>query len=498
MNTSVRKISLILALAFVALFVNLNIIQLGKSKALDDNPLNRRRAYAEEKVKRGEILAHDGTVLAESVPSGDPTFTWSRRYPQGALFGQITGYYTSPFFCDSTGIERYGNDYLSGRAPTTTQGWVDSLLGRTHEGNRVQLTVDPGLQRLAQQQLQAHGERGGAAVIDTRTGAVLALYGNPSYDPNVVTSAKLNACTAAKARLERLPQNPLLSRAYQVRYPAGSTFKIITASAGIELGGMTLNTSFRATSRLSLPNTTKTLGNFGGEFCGGSLLRSFEVSCNTAFAQLALRIKLGKLVSMAERYGLDSQLPIELNAIPACVASPPSGFTCDTPDEGNAFPPYVGIGQQSVGVTPLQMALVGATVENGGQLMKPHVVSKVLDAETNSVLVTIKPDVIRRVLSTHSDQLMRKLMTGVVCAGTGTVVHFRHPCSGQIGGKTGTAQTGRPGEPPHVWFVAWGPHIAVAVVVENGGTLKSEATGGKVAGPVARALLEYAMDHHLA
>ncbi len=261
---------------------------------------------------------------------------------------------------------------------------------------------------------------------------------------------------------------------------------------------MTLQTQFKGASRLPLPNTTKTIGNFGGEFCGGSLLRSFEVSCNTAFAQLALRIGLTKLVTMAERFGLDAPLPFDLNAVPSCIASPFSGFTCEEPTLGNAFPPYVGIGQQSVGVTPLQMALVGAAVENGGLLMRPHVVDRVLDAQTNSRILQVSPQSVRRVLSKRTDALMRRAMIAVVQAGTGAVVHFRDAKKGIIGGKTGTAQTGREGEPPHVWFVAWGPHVAVAVVVENGGSLKSEATGGKVAGPIAKALLEYVLDHDLA
>jgi peptidoglycan glycosyltransferase len=493
-NTSIRKVTLVLALAFVALFVNLNYIQLGRSTELSKHPLNRRLAIDEEKIKRGEILAADGTLLAESIPSDDESFVWKRRYPQGALFGQITGWYTSTLFCDNTGVEATQNDYLSGREPKTTRDFVDELLGRQRDGNRVRLTVVPELQKLARAKLGK--QIGGAAVINTRTGGVLALYGNPTFDPNLVTNVRLNDCDDARDKLERTPNKVLISRAYQTRYPAGSTYKIITAAAGLELGGMTLQTSFRSMSRMSLPGTNRTLGNFGGSFCGGSMLNSFRVSCNTAFAQLALRIGLGKLNTMSERFGLNAPLPFDLRAVPSCVASPPSGFSCDTPTQQNAFPPYVGIGQQSVGVTPLQMALVAAAVENGGLLMQPHVVDRIIDAEKNSILERVEPKRIRRVMSKRTSDLMRRAMIEVVRSGTGTVVGFRDGRRGIIGGKTGTAQTGRR-EPPHVWFVAWGPKVAVAVVVENGGSLASEATGGRVAGPIAKALLEYAMANDL-
>jgi peptidoglycan glycosyltransferase len=488
-NGAIRKIALGLGLAFLALMVNLNVVQVARSDQYADNTYNRRKDIDTQNVKRGEIIAADGEVVGESELSGDKQFKWKRRYPLGALMGHITGYYTSPFFCGSFGLERTQTDYISGLEPKRSTDFVDELLGRKHNGNSVKLTVYPELQRLAKRKYGK--QRGGVAVIDTKTGAVMALYGTPAYDPNDIAGPSLGDCQAAKQKLDADPEHPLLSRAYQQRYPPGSTFKILTAAAGLELGKMTEQTSFRSYTRLDLPDTDKSLGNFGGETCGGSILHSFEVSCNTTFAQVGLRIGQDKLVTMAERFGLDGNLDFDLELLPSCVQAPAAGRECDTPDLARPFVAYSAIGQYSVRVTPLQMAVVGATVENGGYVPRPHVVERVVD-ENNRLLLHIKPQRSKRIYSAKVAKEMQHLMRSVVCNGTGRVVGFRDACKG-VGGKTGTAQTGIPNDPPHVWFVAWEKGIAVAAVVENGGTLRSEATGGRVAGPIAKAMLEAAV-----
>lgn len=489
MNAAIRKLALTLAVIFAVLFVNLNYIQLGRSRDLSNDPRNRRLAMAEEGVRRGEIIAADGTVLAESVPTGDEDFPWRRTYPEGRLYGHITGYYSSPFFCDSAGLERTQAAFLSGREPAQVSDFVDELLGREREGNILRLTIDPDLQKVARKAFGS--QRGGAAVINASTGAVLALYGNPGFDPNTVTDAPLRECGEVIQRLDRQKSKPLLSRAFQVRYPPGSTFKIVTAAAGLR-NGMTLNTSFRSQRRLDLPDTDKTLGNFGNSTCGGSLLRAFMVSCNTAFAQIGLRVGEEKLVKMATDFGLNRSPEFDLTALPSCVQAPFTGRACDEPDLSRPFVAYTSIGQGNVRVTPLQMALVAGTVANGGYVPKPFIVNQVLD-RGGKVLQQTEPERSKRIYPSKTAQAMRKAMIEVVRGGTGRVVGFKDARKGIIGGKTGTAQTGREGEAPHVWFVAFGPKIAVAVVVENGGSLRSEATGGKVAGPIAKALLEAAM-----
>lgn len=493
MNTSIRKVALTLGIVFLALFINLNVVQLGQSTKLANDPRNRRHAYEEEAVQRGDILAADGTIIAESYRSGDSRFIWSRRYPLGDLFGHITGYYTSPFFCDSAGIERTQTDVLSGREPVRSQDYIDQLLGRRHDGNILRLTVEPELQRLARAKFGS--QRGGVAVIDTHTGAVLALYGTPTYDPNVITREKLGDCARARGRLDRNPGNVLLSRAYQVRYPPGSTMKIITAAAGLE-NKMTPYTSFPDPRVLDLPDTDKVLRNFGGGSCQGggsiSIATGLRISCNTTFAQVALRIGAKKLVAMADKFGLNQSVPFDLDAIPSCISAPFTGDACDVPELSRPFVAYSGIGQGDVRMTPLQLARITATVETGGYVPRPHVVAKILD-ENGALIERTQPQHSARIYSKQTARWLKQMMIDVVRYGTGAIVGFASASRGIIGGKTGTAQTGIPGQAPHVWFTAFGPGVAVAVVVENGGTLRSEATGGRVAGPIAKAMLERAL-----
>jgi penicillin-binding protein A len=486
-NTTIRKITFGLAIVFLALFVNLQYVQIAKSRDLANDPRNPRKLLADLEVKRGAILAADGAVLAYSVPTADKVFKYIRRYPLKGLFGGITGYSTSSISCGSAGLEETYGDYLTGRQPATSQNFVDDLLGRSRDGNLIKITIDPELQRLAAKMLGK--QRGAVAAINPSTGAVLALYANPTYDPNVIAGRIGNECAPPKLKLESTPGNPLRFRAVQERYPPGSTFKIVTGTAGLE-SGMTLQTSFPNPSRLNLPDTDKTLRNFGGGSCAGggfiTLLHGFEVSCNTTFAQVAMRVGIKKFASVAERYGIDDSLNFDIDSVPSCMEAVPGGACQVPPDLSRPATAYSGIGQQDVRMTPLQMAVVGATVANGGRVPHPYLVQQILDPD-GRVIKNTGPSLSRRIYSARTASNLRQMMINVVRFGTGTVVGF--PRNITVGGKTGTAQTGISGQAPHVWFVAWSKGIAVAVVVENGGSLGSDATGGRVAGPIAKAVL---------
>ena len=185
MNTSIRKVTLAITVVFLALFINLQVVQVARSHTYSTDPRNPRHLLSELNVKRGEILAADGTVLAESQATHNKSYPWRRVYPEKNLFGHITGYYTNSVFCGSAGLESSYDAFLSGREPTTTQNFVDQLLGRTNPGNTIQITMDPKLQEIAKQALG--NQRGAVAAIDPDTGAVLALYSSTTYDPNVIT-----------------------------------------------------------------------------------------------------------------------------------------------------------------------------------------------------------------------------------------------------------------------------------------------------------------------
>jgi penicillin-binding protein A len=486
-NTSIRKVTVAITVVFLALFINLQVVQVGRSHQYSTDPRNGRLLAQELNVKRGEILAADGTVLAQSQATGNKAYPWRRVYPEKNLFGHITGYYTNSVFCGSAGLESSYDAFLAGREPATSTNFVDQLLGRKNPGNTIQITIDPKMQQIAAQALG--NQQGAVAAIDPDTGAVLALYSSTTYDPNVITKPLGDGCVKPKTALENTNGNPLLFRATQERYPPGSTFKIVTATAGLE-NGMTQRTSFPNPSVLRLPQTNQVLRNFTGGVCPRgnpiSMLNAFEVSCDTTFAQVALRLGITKFTSVADRYGIDKSLNFDITAAKSCMDAVPGGACNVPPQVPLPQTAYSGIGQFNVRMTALQMAVVGATVENSGRVPHPYLVQRILDPD-NKLIRQTSPSLSSQIYSDATAQALRQMMIGVVRNGTGTVVGF--PRNVTIGGKTGTAEVGIKGEPPDVWFVAWAPHIAVAAIVENGGLLRFSATGGKVAGPITKALV---------
>lgn len=495
MNAAIRRTALFLGVAFALLFANLNVIQAYRAEELNDHPANRRQIIREFGTRRGEILASDNTVIARSVLSGDERYKYVREYPRGDLFGHLTGYYS--FFYGSSGLERNFDDVLQGREPARVGRFIDELLGREAAGNSVRLTVDPILQQLAKDQFR--GQRGGAAVIDSRTGAVLALYGEPGFDPNPLsgTPSEQPRIQRAWQAINDAPGNPLLSNAFAERYPPGSAFKVVVAAAGL-LNGMSTGTALPDPGILDLPDSDQVLPNWQGGPCVGSTIAmtsAMAQSCNTYFAQVAMRVGARKLDATARRFGFGSGFDAGVTVAPSCLVSIPGAGCDDASDLARPFIAYSGIGQYQVGVTPLQMALVAGAVGNGGFRAEPYLVERILDP-TGQTIDKTKPT-LTRILPKPVAAQLKETMVAVVQYGTGSVVGFRDASSGTIGGKTGTAQTGTDAA-PHVWFIAYGPGVSVAVVVENGGDAGNEATGGRVAGPIAKALLEKAMQRQAA
>ena len=364
---------------------------------------------------------------------------------------------------------------------------MDEILGRPKRGATVITTIDAKLQQVARRALGSLP--GGVVAMDPRTGEILALVANPSYDPNPLASHDPNAVRQARRALLRIAGKPLLSRASQELFPPGSTFKLVTASAALE-NGMKPSTSFPNPPALPLPNSTSVLHNFGGEHCLGgaprlTLAQALTVSCNVVFGEIGLRLGAAKLVAQAQKYGFDQHVPFELPFAEGSIP-PVSEFA-----GARSFVATSAIGQQDVLANPMQMALVGAAIANGGVEMEPHVVKEIRDAD-GRLVKEIKPSVFGRPISARTSAELTAMMESVVNAGTGTAAQIPGI---QVAGKTGTAET--PSGKPHAWFVSFAPaqnpKIVVAVVVLNGGDLGSDATGGAVAAPIARAVIEAAL-----
>jgi penicillin-binding protein A len=331
---------------------------------------------------------------------------------------------------------------------------------------------------------------GAVVALDPKSGEVLAMVANPTYDPNPLAAHDPKAVRAAQKRLVKDRAKPLLSRATQELFPPGSTFKLVTASAALE-NGMHPDTQFPNPPALQLPNSNALLHNFGGEHCLGgipklTIAQALQVSCNVVFAQIGLRLGADKLVAQAQAFGFDQDIPFE---VPFAEGSIPPA---ESFKDAESFVATSAIGQQDVRANPLQMALVAAAIANDGVEMVPHLVREIRDAD-GRIVKTIGPEEFGRPISEKTAVELTDMMVNVVNAGTGIAAQIPGI---QVAGKTGTAED-QPNGNPDAWFVSFAPaenpRIVVAVVVLNGGSLGSEATGGRVAAPIARAVIEAAL-----
>lgn len=478
MNRQIRRVGVVMMGLFVLLFLQLNYLQVVRRDALANDPRNTRVAVRDFSRARGQILSADGTVLAASVPSDD-AFERQRQYPTGDLFAQVTGFFS--FSYGSTGVERSYGDELAGR-DLGFGNIKDVLVERTVTGD-VFLTMDKNLQQLAKDSLG--NKRGSVIALDASSGGVLAAWSFPSFDPNPLAGHDQKAVQAAYGVLNADAAKPMQARWYQETFPPGSTFKVITSAAAIERNPEVAARVYPPLKVLDLPQTNATLPNFGGGTCGGGLGDLLRVSCNTGFGQMGLDLGAEALHGEATEFGFNARPPLDIPAVARSVFPEPGEFRDDLPGLAKS-----AIGQESVRATPLEMALIAAGIANGGSIMKPHVMAEVKDSDGASVR-TYEPEEWKRATSPEAATQLRDLMIAVVNEGTGTRARV---AGAVVGGKTGTAQT--TGDNAHAWFIGFGEandrRIAVAVMVESQPEV-SEATGGRVAAPIAQAILKAAL-----
>ncbi|HET6965901.1 MAG TPA: penicillin-binding protein 2 [Acidimicrobiales bacterium] len=483
MNRQIRLLGAGLMVLFIALFINLNYLQIVHAGSLDSNPLNGTAIVKEYTALRGNIISADGVTLATSVPSKD-SFKYLRQYPRGALFEQITGFFS--FTYGSDGAERTYDKVLTGKKsafklPNSIQG-LKNLLTNNNNSQSITLTVLDKLQTLAQQQLS--GRLGSAVAIVPKTGAILAMYSNPSFDPNQLSGHNLQQVQAAYKAISATPGGSLDPPAYRQSWFPGSSFKIITSAAVYDHQPALANQVQPTLNALKLPQTNLQLHNFGGEVCGGNLLQLFTVSCDTGFGQLGLDLGAKDLYDEAYSFGFNQVPPLDLPFGAKSNFPPAASFAQALPTLA-----YSAIGQQDVQATPLEMALVAAGIANGGVIMAPHILDHVTNSQ-NQTVQTYSPSKWLTATSPSTASSVSNLMVTVVNSPNGTGTSAAIP-GVTVAGKTGTAQTGT-GKTDD-WFVAFAPaqnpEIAVAVVLpDQGGT--NEYTGGAVAAPLAKALIE--------
>ena len=479
MNKPIRRLSFVVALLFCALLISTTWIQFVTAKSLDERPGNRRTLLDSYSRERGAILV-DGTPIAKSVPTKDE-LKWVRTYPQAKLYSQVTGYYSFTYGA-GFGLEGTDDALLSGQSDKLFYRRVlDMLTGKPPSGATLELTINPKAQAAADQALG--NQRGAVVALDPKTGAILAMVSHPQYDPSTLSSHNLNSVAAAWKSLNADPLHPADNRAIAGDlYPPGSTFKLITAAAALSSGRFTEQSQIPGPATLALPQSTVNLPTDDGLPCGPgdktTLTHALEISCNTSFGWLGLTLGGDALRAQAAKFGFGDSIGVPMRVTPSVV--PP----LNAPQSAQA-----AIGQYDVRVTPMQMAMVSAGIANKGTVMKPYLVKDTRSSNLDLIDQT-QPEQLSQAISPAVAAALTRMMVTVVQSGTGTPAQIPGV---QVAGKTGTAQHVKGGN-PHAWFTAFAPasdpQVAVAVVVEDGGNAGSEAYGGAVAGPIARAVIE--------
>ena len=468
MNRQIVKLFGVLLALYALLFGFTSYWSVFDADSLNANQANRRPLLEEQKIKRGDILAADGSAIAHSRPIGKgDNKIYVRHYPQGGLFGNPIGY--SFVTQGRVGFELSHNDELVGNK-TEFLSVLDELQGHSQEGDKVQSSLDPAAQEAAVNGLA--GRRGSVVAIVPSTGEVRAMVSIPEYDPNRIPKdfAQLNRDSSA----------PLFNRATQAGYPPGSTMKVVTATAALDSGEFTPSSVLSGRSPQTIGGVA--LSNSGGEQFGDiDMTTALTNSVNTWWAQVGEKLGNDTMFQYMDRFGFDVKPRLDYPSFQLATSGVFEGNKLLGPSDPIDIG-RVAIGQERLRVTPLQMAEVAATVANKGELMEPRLWSKVIDPDGRET--KLDPARQSRVMGEDTAATLNTMMQSVVSEGTGTAAAV----SGiDVAGKTGTAELS-PGV-NDAWFIGFAPaddpQIAIACIVEH-----TSGFGGPTCGPIFKAVAE--------
>jgi peptidoglycan glycosyltransferase len=492
MDRRIYVLGVILLLCFGLLFFQLNNWQVRQANALQSKSEALRPPVDEFEEPRGDIVSSDGVVLAQSTPTTDG-YGELRTYPLGALTEDVTGYYDVTQSA-ATGLEAEYNRYLVVHQSQSNN--LQDLLTQHNGTDTVVTTLSVRLQEVAAAALA--GRNGAVVAIDPQNGDVLALYGNPTFNPNTLSSHDASAVAKDFTALQDLKdpsKSPLINAATQQTYPPGSTMKVVTTSAMFDHDPQLTLKTWPVLSSTKLPDTKSVLHNFDSEKCGGNLAKILALSCDTAYALIGVKLGARTLSDEATAFGFNKVPPLDLPSGEVDAAT----FPAFSQLSGN--PPYYAysaIGQFDVTETALQDALVAAGIADNGVIMAPHLLSRVVD-DDGALVYAYKPHKWLTATSDTTASQVRTLMLGVVQDGTASAVGF--PARLDVAAKTGTAETGATGCSA-TWLIATAPagpydvpSIAVAAVLPQTAGGCSE-TGAEVAGPVVRQVLDAALENN--
>ncbi|MEZ7001949.1 peptidoglycan D,D-transpeptidase FtsI family protein [Streptomyces sp. AD55] len=487
MNKPLRRIAIFCGLLMLALLLRDNWIQYVQADTLKNDEKNRRVAIERYASPRGDIIVDGKAITGHATTKGD--FKYKRTYKDGAMWAPVTGYVSQAY--GATQIEAIHDGILTGNDDRLFfRNTLDMITGKKREGGNVVTTLNAAAQKAAYEGLAKRGGKGAVAAIEPSTGKILALASYPSYDPSVFAGGS-NADGEAWNKLQKKndKNDPMLNRALREVYPPGSTFKVVTAAAALE-NGLYSSAEEKTDSPLpwTMPGTTTELPNEGNIPCENATLReALRVSCNTVFGKIGSDLGNEKMLEQTKKFGFTEE-----QFVP--VRSSASVFSDDMNPSQTALS---SIGQFNTAATPLQMAMVTAAIANNGTLMKPYMVDE-LQAPSVDTIEKTDPQEMSKPLSAQNAQILQSMMETVVKDGTGT--NARIP-GVTVGGKTGTAQHGVDNsENPYAWFISYakGPDgsspVAVAVVIEDEAAVRDDISGGGLAAPIAKSVMQAVLD----
>ncbi|MHA6669743.1 peptidoglycan D,D-transpeptidase FtsI family protein [Homoserinimonas sp. A447] len=475
MNKELKRVSVAVLLMFVALLTSGSIITVFQEDNLRADSRNVRTLYDSFSAERGPLLV-DGAPIAHSVPVDDD-FKFLRTYTNPELYAAVTGYFT--LNQGNAGVEGSMNEVLSGTADSQFLDHINSILtGKSPKGAAVELTIDPVAQQAAWDALGDH--TGAVIAINPKTGAIIAMVSKPSYDPNLLASHDTSSVIDTYNQLLEAPGDPLFNRTISGDlYHPGSVFKALVASAALDSGQFTPETTVPNPPSLQLPLSSSVIYNAGRSTCGGTpevtLADAFRLSCNIPFAQIGAALGEDVIAEYADAFGYGQRIQVPMTA---SASNYPKGM--DAPQLMLS-----SFGQSNVRVTPLQIAMTTAAIANGGVLMQPTLIESVI-APDLTVIEPFQEEVFSEPISAQTAATVAAMMVNNVSNGAASSARI----SGvEVGGKTGTAQNSE-GSANTLWFTGFAPasdpQIAIAVVVEN----QEEGFGDSVASPIARKVIE--------
>jgi cell division protein FtsI/penicillin-binding protein 2 len=405
------------------------------------------------------------------------------------MWAPVTGYASQAFGANQ--LESLEDGILTGDDDRLFfRNTLDMVTGKQKSGGNAVTTLNAAAQSAAYNGLKRQGGKGAVVALEPSTGKILALASYPSYDPSAFAGTSDTDAEAWKKLQKKYnPDDPMLNRALRETYPPGSTFKVVTAAAALQNGlYSSADQATKSPLPYVMPGTTTELKNEGSIPCKNATMRvALRYSCNTVFGKIGADLGNDKMLAEAKKFGFDSEqfTPVRSSA---------SVFSDDMNQSQTALS---SIGQYNTAATPLQMAMVASAVANDGKLMKPYMVDK-LQAPNLDVMSQTDPEEMSRPLSEKNAQVLQSMMETVVEKGTGTNAKID---GATVGGKTGTAQHGvENSENPYAWFISYAKlsdgssPVAVAVVIEDDNANRDDISGGGLAAPIAKSVMEAVID----